>query len=353
MRYRSSSRACAAVGAAALALLLAACAPAASPAASAPPTALPAPASSTTVPQPPLEQVSFRLDWAIQGHHGPYFAALDKGFWREQGLEVTIGEGRGSPVTVDVVANKSDTFGNVDAGTMAMRVSQGASVRMVANFLQKNPQAVISRGDAAIRTPQELVGKSLGANPTSTSAQLFPAMLKASNIPEDKVTIVSMDIGALPTALIQKRVDGILDYGFTDVARLESQGIEAYALPYGITSLTLGIITSNDLLTQKPELVRRFVAGAVKGWQYAEQHPDETAAILKQHFPEIDEALYLKILKGSFDLLHTPRTEGKPLGWMAKEDWEETQEMLVQYLGLTNQLPVDNYYTNEFLAPGS
>src|SRR5262245_39029737 len=107
---------------------------------------------------------SLRLDWVPVPHHiGPILAA-QRGYYAAEGLDLTVRPGRGSGNTVQVVASGGDLFGFADAGTMAVAVSKGAPVVMVANVTQRGPIGVITLG-SKLSSPKELEGKIVGLVP--------------------------------------------------------------------------------------------------------------------------------------------------------------------------------------------
>ena len=111
-----------------------------------------------------------------------------------------------------------------------------------------------------------------------------------------------------------------------------------------------GIIVHEDLIRDKPDLVRRFVKATNKGWEESIKNPEEAAEIGKKHFPLAEEHL----LKAKFEtvapLMHTDATAGKPTGWMAESDWDGTLAVLKELSGLKTNEPASAFYTNDFIT---
>src|SRR5436309_1172637 len=102
-----------------------------------------APLAHPAAAQPKLRDVTLRLDWLYQGPNGGFMVAQDKGFYREVGLNVEIGPGKGSGSTAQLVASKATQFGFSDGFVVGLSVSKGMSLRTVAAIFRRNPTAVI------------------------------------------------------------------------------------------------------------------------------------------------------------------------------------------------------------------
>src|SRR5215468_1704285 len=119
-------------------------------------TALVAPAAAQT-------KFPFRLNWTLYGEHAPFFVARDKGFYKEEGLEVEIQEGSGSTTVSQLVANATSPVAYVDAATMMRGVGAGMPIKAVGVTLQQSPMSFIYRADVARPTKiSEIKGSRIG-----------------------------------------------------------------------------------------------------------------------------------------------------------------------------------------------
>lgn len=300
-----------------------------------------------------LRGVTLRLSWTVIGLHAPFFLAAEKGFYAAEGLDVKILEGRGSIPTIQLVANKSDTFGIPDITSSAIAISQGAPVKVVAVVLQKNPMVITYLGQAGLSTPQALVGKRIAATPGENLALIFPAYLRLNGVDPAKVTMVGMDGATKPRAVLQGSVDGQLDYLNAAYPAIKVKNATAQVQKFSDfgmeTFLTQSILAHTDLIKSEPDVIRRFLAGTVKGWEAARTNPVEAAAALKKAHPETDEGVVLEQVNSTITLLQTNRSMGHVLGWSAEEDWQATLDLGRKYGGFTGSSDVKLYYTNEFL----
>ncbi len=338
-------------------VLLLACAPSAQPARSTAPAAPVAPATPPQQAAPaavqPRETATLRLDWVVNGKLAPFYVAKEKGYYAEEGIDADVLEGGGSGKTVAVVGSGADTFGFADAGAIIRLVGEDVPVQIVADILQKNPMGIFYLESAGIHAPKNLEGKTLSVVPSGSVSPILPAFLTLNGVDVAKVNVLSVDAGAAPAALVQGKMDAL---GGELVDLITAQGFEPdqrfgslMFADYGINLLSHGIIANLKTIQEKPDLVRRFVRASLRGWAYAAEQPDEAAEIVYRQFPKTNKDLLLAVLKGNLGLLHSKRTEGKPLGWVDDADMDDSLHLLSQYGGLAVVKPTSTYYTNAFL----
>ena len=133
---------------------------------------------------------------------------------------------------------------------------------------------VVSFGSSNIKTPKDLIGKTVGTSQGSSSTVLFHAMLKAQNIPDDHVNIVTVDSTAKVATLLQHRVDAITGLLSAECAqvRAESEGQAVNCMrvaDFSVKALGKSLIVNDDTIKANPDLVRRFVRASLKGWAEA------------------------------------------------------------------------------------
>ena len=284
----------------------------------------------------------------------PSTLALKKASYAEEGLDVEILIGSGSATTVKLIGNGTNTIGYADAGTMMRGVNTGVPVKAVAVLLQKSPMSVIFKAENPIASAEELTGKSIAITAGDANSQIFPAVLAKNGLSDSDVNMVVVgNPGAKETVLLEDQVDAFLGYYIDQPARMQDRtGQEMAWLKYadmGINTLSSAIIVNQRTLEEDPELVRKFLAGTVKAVEYTMENREEAAEIFSKHAPDFHPELALFEIDGSLELLRNENTMDKPVGWMAVEDWQSTQDILAEYAGLKPEDDVNVYFSNEFL----
>src|SRR6478609_6225093 len=141
----------------------------------------------------PKDKVTLMLNWYLYSEHAPFFLGREKGFYADEGIDLEIQEGRGSAVTAQAVAAKSATFGYIDVTTMIKAAAKGAPLKSTGVLFQVSPMSVMGFSEKGIKAPKDIVGKTVAVTPGDSMSQMWPVFLKANNITQDQIKIVSGD----------------------------------------------------------------------------------------------------------------------------------------------------------------
>jgi NitT/TauT family transport system substrate-binding protein len=307
-----------------------------------------APAQSAST----LEPATLRLGWTYIGGFAPLYLGVEKGFFKEQGIDLKILEGKGTVPSAATVASGSDEFGYFDVGSVSLLIDKGLAIRGIAQIRQRSAAAYISLKKSGIDRPEKMVGRSVALVPGASTTQLFSGFVTATGVDISKIKQEGLDPSIFVKALIAGQVDAILSYYDSSGLAIENQGHDVnYMLfaDHGVNILDYGLATSPGLIAKKPDLVRRFTAAAVKSFTYGSQNIEETVQVGKTRFPEYDTKLAARQLAFQTTLFGDHVKTGKPVGWIDNDTWQKSLNILKQYLGLKNTDPAA-YYTNEFIA---
>ena len=306
-----------------------------------------------------LEKFPFRLNWTLYGEHAPFFVALDKGFYKDEGLDVEILEGSGSTTVAQLVANATSPVAYVDAATMMRGVSAGMPIKAVGVTLQQSPMSFIYRADAAKPTKvSEIKGSRIAITAGDASLAIFTAFMGKLNLPMSEVKLITVATpAAKEQAVLNKQADSLLGYFMDQGPRMQLQsGVKMgwtrlYDLA-GISTLSSAIIVNNDWVkdAKHQDELKRFLRASQRGWDYTAKHPEEAAELFIKHAKAFNKEIALLEIKGTMTIIHTKHTEGKPLFWSAKEDWQDSQDLLQKYAKMPEQADMAKYYTNDYLS---
>jgi NitT/TauT family transport system substrate-binding protein len=133
--------------------------------------------SAITLPASAQEKASLRLNWLIYGFHTPFHLGVERGYYKAEGIDLDIGEGKGSGAAVQVIGAKGDTFGLSDGASIINGVTKGAPIRAVMGIMNTTPFAVIARADANIKTIKDLEGKTIAATAGEAGLVIIPGLI--------------------------------------------------------------------------------------------------------------------------------------------------------------------------------
>ena len=316
-------------------------------------------AAALVAPAAAQTKFPFRLNWTLYGEHAPFFVARDKGFYKEEGLDVEIQEGSGSTTVSQLVANATSPVAYVDAATMMRGVGAGMPIKAVGVTLQQSPMAFIYRADAARPTKiSEIKGSRIAITAGDASLAIFTAFMgKLGMKVEDVQMITVANPAAKEQAVLNKQADALLGYFMDQGPRMQLQtGVKmGWTRLYdmaGVTTLSSAIVANNDWLKdpKNQDLLKRFLRASQRGWQYSFDNRDEAAEIFRKAAPVFTQEIALLEIDGTMTIIHTERTKGKPIAWSAPSDWKDTPDLLETFAKLKPQPDVNVYYTNSYLS---
>lgn len=226
-----------------------------------------------------VENVTLQLKWTHQFQFAGYYAAIEKGYYNQKGLDVSLVEGKPGQNEIDEVVSGRANFGVGMADILLARF-KGQSVVVLANIFQHSPSVILTMKESMISSPQDLFGKKIMMVPGYKSAEL-QAMLVNEGISIDKVTILK------PTwkldDLIDGRVSAMASYISSAPYFLKKKNLSYVIIPptsYGIDFYGDNLFTSEQEIKHHPNRVRAFREASIKGWQYAMENPEEIIDII-------------------------------------------------------------------------
>ncbi len=297
------------------------------------------------------DAVSLRLNWYLGGLHVPFYYGKDMGYFKQEGIDLTINEGRGSANTVQVVAAGSDTFGMADSSSLITTAAKGADVKSVMSLLNSTGFAVVSLASSGIRKPKDLEGKSLAVSPGDPLGQLFRALAAHNKLDINSIRFVQVDPAAKVVAVLEKKVDALLGGADDQFFLIKYKGVEPSALRYadhGANIVGMTIVTTGNTIKSKPDLVRRFVKASVRSWEEARKNPQAAVDAAMKAKPDLNRQSTLDQMLVDFELLDSVNSKGK-IGIGAKADWDQTLTLLRQYRDLDTKEPWTTFHTNDFV----
>jgi NitT/TauT family transport system substrate-binding protein len=274
-----------------------------------------------------LTPVSVRLNVDATGTHAPFLLAAANGWYEEEGLDVTFGEGNGSDSTVALIDAGDDDVGIASFDAVAVLRPDGADVKVVSAWEMRSPLAIITMADSDITAPEDLEGATVVMD--QGDIPLFEAYAARAGIDASAVDTVTLTEEAQSAALVAGRIDGILGwttYHAPQVAELTGDVQSVLWSDSDFDLMNLAIVANDDNVGTDETC--GFVRASFRGLEAAQADPDAAIDALLEEFPNVDPSIARGQLVNMFELLETDATEGKPLGWVAEEDVASAIELL-------------------------
>ena len=297
------------------------------------------------------DAVSFRLNWYIVGLHAPFLYGKERGFYKDEGIDLTINEGRGSISTAQVVAAGTDQLGFADSSSVVMVAAKGGEIRSVMSLLNTSPFAVVSRADSNIRSPKDLEGKRLALAQGDPFFQLFGAMAAINKLDTSKIQMIQVDPAGKTVSVLERRADALLGSIDDQYYALKHRGVEPAALRFadhGVDLVGFTVFAHNSVIKGKPDVVRRFVKASARSWEEARKNPNAAIDAAMKAKPDLNRRVLYDQLTSDLPLLESKNSKGR-IGWGAQADWERTLNILKTYRDVKTDQGWTFFHTNEFL----
>ncbi|MFD2115252.1 ABC transporter substrate-binding protein [Paenibacillus yanchengensis] len=300
--------------------------------------------------QEKLTDVTLVLNWSPNTNHTGLYVARDKGFYAEQGLNVDIIL-PGSSGPNAVVGSGQAQFGvSFQEGVTDARL-QEVPVVSIAAVIQHNTAVFAAPVEKNIKAPKDFAGKTFGGFGAAAEPAIIEALMVADGVADaSDVKILNVGEADFFTS-VQRDIDfSWIYYGWAGI-EAELRGIEIDTIflkdySHKLDYYTPVIISNEQTIEQKPELVKAFMAATTAGYEYAIAHPDESARILLDAVPELDEELVMASQKWL-----SPRYQDDAQQWGVQklEVWENYAKWLQEYDLLDGTFDAAAAFTNAFL----
>ena len=304
--------------------------------------------------QQPPQKVVFALNWFPVGDHAAYWVALEKGYYRQRGLDVDMQNSKGSGDSIAKVDTGRADVGLADSAVVIASAARGTKVKVVGMVFDKSPLNIWSRKDAPITKPKDLEGKSVAAPPGDGQRQMFPAFARLHGIDQSKVTWVNVEPAAKVPALAEKRVDAVADYttGLPFYEKAMGKG-NAIMLPWadhGFDMYSMSIIASEKTMKERGPVLKAFLEASYLGWRDVMSDPKSALEIFKKRVPEIDLSIIEPNMMMGLELMKTDRYAKNGIGWMEEKKMCDSVDLVNTYMGVPTKVECKAVYTNEFLT---
>lgn len=301
-------------------------------------------------PKRDMDRVSLRLKWIHQAQFAGFYVAEKEGHFDRAGIKVTIRPGGQDQSALKLVANGSDDFGVWGADQLIIARSRGIPVVALAVIFPRSPVCFTALADSGIEGPEDFVGRRIGMQYGTNVETEYVAMLRRVGV--DRKLIDEVPVQFNFQLLLEGQVDAWPSYAINEPIRAKELGFEVNIISphdYGVKMYADTLFTTEEMITEKPELVRAFVDAVLKGWRSALDNKELAIQDLMAYSPEADVDHELAALKAAEPLIQPTRRW--QIGSMKTETWEEMVVLLEDQGLLDGKVAAESVFTNEFLPP--
>ena len=331
------------------AILVGACGGGASTAPSTEPSSVASEAPTPSPTQIPIVKVSVQLDFVISSTSGSILWGIDKGYFREQGIDFDLIPGEGSDLALSQIDSGNVDFAFIDGSNYIAARAQNLT-KTTAIYALQNISTTAIASKTEIKNPQDMIGKSFGTVAFSSGRQKIPLVLQQNGVDPTKVPIELMDFSVLYPTLFADKIDtaevGLPGSWEGALLSAQDQSITLYVKlisDWGYRDYSKLMIASDKVITENKDLVTRMVAALTKSQAdaLANATPDQILALVKKVDPQVNEA------KAKLEWSDVQKYIKNP-GPMDDATFQFQLDVL-KSSGTTTTLKPADLYTNDFI----
>ena len=303
-------------------------------------------------------KIRFSLDWIPGSVHAPFFIALYKGYYKAEGLDVSIDRGKGSAELVRQLASGVYDMGYPDISVVtdfdSKNPDKGFPVLLMG--YEQAPAAIVFLKSSGIGEPRQLEGRKLGAAANDATFKLFPIFAQHAGIDAGKVTVQYIEPKLREVLLAKREVDAIPGQIFNATLELKAKGVQEADVgsflyrDYGLDLYGNGVAASRVFLKDNPEAVKGFLRATIKGVADLVRDPDLAIKMALQYEPLLNAEIERDRLRlATACCMITPNVRSHGFGGVDEARLGRGIALIAQGYGLPRQPGAREIFNPAFL----
>jgi NitT/TauT family transport system substrate-binding protein len=319
-------------------------------------------AALATSPLAAQTDVKFALDWKFEGPSAPYFVAIDKGYYKAEGLNVTIDSGPGSVAGIARVAAGTYPIGFFDINSLVKFQDQNPDkkVQAVLMMYDKPPFAIATTSKTGITRPKDLEGRILGAPAPDGAFAQWKAFVHENGIDASKVKIENVGFPVREPMLADGKVDAITGFSFSMHFNLLQKGLKPEDIrtmlmaDHGLVLYGNAVMVNPDYAKANPKVVAGFVRATIKGVLDTIKDPDTAIKSVMRRNETADARIELDRLKMSLrDNFVTPWVKSNGFGDVDMARLAKSIDQIALTYDFKNRPKAQDIFTSQYLPPAA
>ncbi len=299
-----------------------------------------------------MQKASLRLKWLTQAQFAGFYVALEKGYYKEEGIDLTINPGGPNLLTENLVATGADTFG-LSGGTDSVFAARdkGLPVVCIGVAHQLTPFVFVAHKDGPVKTVADFKGKKVTTWFTGAN-HVLSAMLSKVGINPSDVTIQPQQVSVTP--FVDKQIDVVTATRYNELyvinQRVGADNLRLFVPEdSGVSFPRDTLIVSEQTAKEKPELVEKFLRASVKGWKDAFANEKEAIDIIMKIAPTLDRAQQEFMLTEVKKLMVAGKAAEDGMFTIDTKAVGSANDLLAQYKVISKPVDLDTAFNATFI----
>ncbi len=303
----------------------------------------------------PADKVTVQLSWFHGVEYAGFYSAIEKGYYADENLEVTLNAGGPEVNPLDEVLNGNAQLGISSSDSLIIAKSNNQNFVAVGAIFRDNPNAITSLKSDNIEKPEDLIGKTVGVYSLDVDSYFdvpFLAFMSRTNLEKDAMNYALIQDFQGANEIKAGNMDAMSGMFATDQQVMTRQAGDEinliYYKDYGVDIYVNTIFASEEYTQNNPELLTRFMRATMKGYQYSIENPEEVASFALKYDEALDLTYQQEVMKLQIPFIDTGDA---PMGTMDEDVWNTTQDILLEFNLISQPVDLSTLYTNKFVNP--
>lgn len=304
------------------------------------------------------EKVTYNMAWLPQGSSVGVVIALDQGWFKQAGLDVSIVRGYGGTRTANELDQGQFEVGYVDPISLLTNRNNGGKIRMIGAINTQWPGGICYLPSRHKVTGIDAMrGLTMGGGSASPVQNVVPAWLELNGKPRDAIRMLRMDPAVVDASLIEGKIDLAECWRASNRSVIKKQaaaaGVDVKWVEYDEYKLNAygsGFAAREEYIKNKGDVLRKFLQASYRGYEFAQKNPEQAADIMQKVFPTIDRAVALDQIKDINTLIVDKDVASSGLGHLRADRMASTLAFVDKAFDLQGKIKVEDMYTNELLG---
>lgn len=301
--------------------------------------------------QTAAEPVRMILDWAWRPHHAMFAIGLERGYFKDEGIDLKIEQGRGSATAAILLGQGQFDISHINVTNAAQAISRGVPIRSAAVYQHRSAAAFIGvKGRVKLDSVAALRPLRIGSTPGGSDGLSLSIFARSNNLKVDDFNVVGIEGSGKTAALLQKQVDAVSgdSYAYDALVRAGNEEPEIMLLAdFQVPLLGFGFAVSNGFAEKSPATITRFLKAAKRSYAAAVADPVGACEILRTRF-EVPgtNAACVSYFNNLVSLSQKP--DDPAWGHQSADEWKAMIQAMTDVGEIKKELPLDTYWTDKF-----